>query len=97
MKLSLVVPCYNEADSVSLFLDAVLADFAGCGYDYEVIFVNDGSRDRTLFQLKKLYASCVARIASYRKLAGTSARVRLTTSSRKSKTRPGLQKAQDNL
>ena len=57
MKLSLVVPCYNEAETVKLFQDAVLADFDGCGYDYEVIFVNDGSRVTTLFQLKKLYAA----------------------------------------
>ena len=34
MKLSLVVPCYNESGSVHPFLDAVLADFEGCGYDY---------------------------------------------------------------
>jgi Ser/Thr protein kinase RdoA (MazF antagonist) len=32
MKLSLVVPCYNESGSVHLFLDAVIADFDGCGY-----------------------------------------------------------------
>ena len=67
MKLSLVVPCYNEAETVKLFLDAVLADFDGCGYDYEVIFVNDGSRDNTLFQLKKLYAAhkCPTKVLSF--------------------------------
>ena len=67
MKLSLVVPCYNESGSVHLFLDAVLQDFAGCGYDYEVIFVNDGSRDDTLFQLKKLYAKhlCPTKVVSF--------------------------------
>ena len=67
MKLSLVVPCYNEADSVHLFLDAVIGDFEGCGYDYEVIFVNDGSRDKTLFQLKKLFAAqrCPIKVVSF--------------------------------
>lgn len=77
MKLSLVVPCYNEADSVSLFLDAVLADFAGCGYDYEVIFVNDGSRDRTLFQLKKLYAAHkdITKVVSFSRNFGKEAAV----------------------
>lgn len=55
MKLSLVVPCYNEAESVHLFQEAVISAFSGCGYDYEVIFVNDGSRDTTLFQLKKIF------------------------------------------
>ena len=67
MKLSLVVPCYNEADSVHLFLDAVIGAFDGCGYDYEVIFVNDGSRDKTLFHLKKIFAAqrCPVKVVSF--------------------------------
>ena len=67
MKLSLVVPCYNEAESVHLFLDAVIHAFDGCGYDYEVVFVNDGSRDKTLFQLKKLFAAqaCPVKVVSF--------------------------------
>ena len=77
MKLSLVVPCYNEAESVHLFLDAVIADFDGCGYDYEVIFVNDGSRDNTLFQLKKLYAArkCPTKVVSFSRNFGKEAAV----------------------
>lgn len=55
MKLSLVIPCYNEADNVTAFHNAVVNAFADCGYDYEMIFVDDGSRDATLFNLKKLY------------------------------------------
>lgn len=77
MKLSLVVPCYNEAESVKLFLDAVLADFDGCGYDYEIIFVNDGSRDNTLFQLKKLYAAnkCPTKVLSFSRNFGKEAAI----------------------
>ena len=45
MKLSLVVPCYNEAENVAAFQEAVIGAFAGCGYEYEIIFVNDGSKD----------------------------------------------------
>ena len=55
MKLSLIVPCYNEAENVKPFHDAVLQAFHGCGYDYEIIFVDDGSRDATLLNLKRLY------------------------------------------
>ena len=55
MKLSLVVPCYNEAENVAAFYDAVNTTFADCEYDYEVIFVDDGSKDTTAFQLKKLF------------------------------------------
>lgn len=67
MKLSLVVPCYNEAGNVAAFRDAVLAAFDGCGYDYEIIFVDDGSRDATLHNLKKLRAEkkCPVKIVSF--------------------------------
>ncbi len=54
MKLSLVVPCYNEEKNVSLFYDAVKKDFAGVNFDYEIVFVNDGSRDGTFRELQKL-------------------------------------------
>lgn len=55
MKLSLIIPCYNEAENIYAFHDAVLEAFQGCGYDYELIFIDDGSRDATLYNLKKLY------------------------------------------
>ena len=54
MKLSLVVPCYNEEKNVSLFYEAVKNDFAGVDFDYELVFVNDGSKDGTLRELKNL-------------------------------------------
>ena len=57
MKLSMIVPCYNEAENVQAFQDAVIAAFDGCGYDYELIFINDGSRDATLHNLKKIFAA----------------------------------------
>ena len=58
MKLSLVVPCYNEAENVAAFQDAVITAFDGCGYDYEIVFVDDGSRDATLHNLRKIHAAC---------------------------------------
>lgn len=57
MKLSLIVPCYNEAESVRPFYDAVVEAFQDCGYSYELVFVDDGSRDATLHNLKKLYGA----------------------------------------
>lgn len=75
MKLSLVVPCYNEAENVSLFQDAVIGAFEGCGYDYEIIFVNDGSRDATLHNLKKLHAAqkCPIKVISFSRNFGKEA------------------------
>jgi glycosyltransferase involved in cell wall biosynthesis len=67
MKLSLVVPCYNEAENVAAFQDAVIGAFNGCGYDYEIVFVDDGSRDATLHNLKKLYNAqkCPVKVVSF--------------------------------
>ncbi len=66
MKLSLVVPCYNEAENVAAFQQAVIRAFEGCGYSYEIVFVNDGSQDATLHDLKKLYdaQSCPVKVIS---------------------------------
>ena len=67
MKLSLVVPCYNEAENVAVFQDAVISAFEGCGYDYEIVFVDDGSQDATLHNLKKLHAArkCPTKVISF--------------------------------
>ncbi len=55
MKLSLVVPCYNEEENVELFYTEVNKCFAGKIQDYEFIFVNDGSKDKTMKKLKEIY------------------------------------------
>lgn len=55
MKISLVIPCYNEADNVRLFFDEARKAFDGKVESYELIFVNDGSRDSTMKELKKLF------------------------------------------
>ena len=67
MKLSLVVPCYNEAENVAAFQNAVIGAFDGCGYEYEIVFVNDGSKDATLHNLKKLFAAqaCPVKVISF--------------------------------
>lgn len=67
MKLSLVVPCYNEAENVAEFQKAVIAAFDGCGYNYEIIFVNDGSKDATLHNLKKIFTfqACPVKVISF--------------------------------
>ncbi len=53
--LSLVVPCYNEADNIDALqarLSSVL-DRTGCSW--EIVYVNDGSRDLTLTRLEALH------------------------------------------
>jgi len=46
-KYSIIVPAYNEEKSLQLFYDAVTPLLKKLGEDYEMIFVNDGSRDAT--------------------------------------------------
>jgi len=49
--LSLVVPVFNEEDTVDLFLDTVGPMLERDGQRFEVVFVNDGSRDDTFARL----------------------------------------------
>ena len=56
MKLSIVVPCYNEEGNVKAFSDAVYKVFKNKKITYEIIFVNDGSKDNTIKQLKEVIA-----------------------------------------
>lgn len=47
-RLSIVAPCYNEQEVLDLFFDRIDAELGKLGVDYEVVCVNDGSRDHTL-------------------------------------------------
>ena len=55
MKLSLIVPCYNEENNVEAFYDLVKQTFDPKSIDYEVIFINDGSQDGTMKALRSIY------------------------------------------
>lgn len=57
MKLSLIIPCFNEQDNVELFFKSCKNTFSNKNYDYELIFINDGSSDCTWKKLKSLYES----------------------------------------
>ena len=54
-KISILVPCYNEEKSLPLFYQEIkkLIDNER-GYEWEVLFVNDGSKDQTLSIIKAL-------------------------------------------
>ena len=75
MKLSLIVPCYNEEENVAAFQNAVISAFSGCGYRYEIIYIDDGSKDNTLAQLRKLYNThiCPVKVVSFTRNFGKEA------------------------
>ena len=52
--ISLIIPCFNEEESLPLFYPEATSVLRQMNCDYELIFVNDGSRDRTLEILKEL-------------------------------------------
>ncbi len=47
MKISLVVPVYNEAETIPLFYKAVREFEPLRQYEIEIVFINDGSKDKT--------------------------------------------------
>ena len=51
--LSVVVPCHNEQDNVGPLLERLIPVLSGLDSDFEVILVDDGSRDQTLERLRE--------------------------------------------
>ncbi|MFD0456902.1 glycosyltransferase family 2 protein [Streptomyces violaceoruber] len=57
MLISIVAPCYNEEDVIERFhaaVQKVADDLLPLGHDMEFVYVDDGSRDRTLTLLEQL-------------------------------------------
>lgn len=54
IKISLVVPCFNESQNIPAFHQSVSGILGSLGHDYEIIFINDGSTDSTLGELVSL-------------------------------------------
>ena len=54
MKLSIIVPSYNEEKSLPIFYEELSKVLNNLDYTHEVIFVNDGSKDKTLEVLNQI-------------------------------------------
>lgn len=69
--ISAVVPVYNEQESLEAFFKVLIPNISKLDKDYEVIFVDDGSTDKTLEILKNFEKDNKnVRILSYRKNRG---------------------------
>ena len=53
-KCTIVVPCYNEEEAIPLFYEATKEALKDMPLEIEYLFVNDGSKDKTLAVLKEL-------------------------------------------
>lgn len=54
MDLSIIIPLYNEEESIDLLYKAIAQAADPLEISYEIIFVDDGSRDQTFFKAKQL-------------------------------------------
>jgi glycosyltransferase involved in cell wall biosynthesis len=55
MKLSIVIPAYNEMESLPVLFQEIDAALRPTGIMFEVIFIDDGSTDGTFFQIKEMH------------------------------------------
>ena len=53
-KISLIVPCFNEEEALPIFYDETTKVLKKMGVDYELILIDDGSKDRTLSVMEEL-------------------------------------------
>lgn len=54
MNITLIVPCFNEEEALPFFYRETTAVLQGMDCGYTLLFVNDGSKDRTLPTLREL-------------------------------------------
>lgn len=57
MKLSLVIPVFNEEETIPKFYDAITSHNIAQKFDIELLFINDGSDDSTLDVLSLIKSS----------------------------------------
>lgn len=54
MKLSIIVPVYNEVENLELLYDAIEKSISDLDADWELILVDDGSRDGSLEKIREI-------------------------------------------
>lgn len=65
-KISMIVPCYNEEKNVTKFFEEVKKVYENHNeYKLEIIFIDDGSTDDTLKELKNIAKDKTFTIKSY--------------------------------
>ncbi len=52
--VTLLIPCYNEEESLPLLYDTLVPIMDDARYDWELLFINDGSTDHTLSAIQAL-------------------------------------------
>ncbi len=75
MKLSVIIPAYNEEDNILPMYSELVESLAPLGCEYEMIFVNDGSTDGTYEKLEGLSDIDSVKVFHLRKNFGQTAAI----------------------
>ncbi|MFH1415820.1 MAG: glycosyltransferase family 2 protein [Elusimicrobiota bacterium] len=73
MKVSLVIPVFNEGENLSLLYDELKKNLSGTGGGYEIIFVDDGSSDNSAEILKKMASTANVKVIRFTRNYGQTA------------------------
>ena len=77
MKLSVVSPVYNEKENLQLLYDAVIASVTPLNIEWELLLVDDGSKDGSFAELERIQATDPqhVRVISFRRNFGQTAAI----------------------
>ncbi|MCA9211732.1 MAG: glycosyltransferase family 2 protein [Planctomycetales bacterium] len=76
MDLSVVIPVFDEQDNVARLYELIAAALDDAGWSYQVIFVDDGSRDDTANRLRTLHEKHGVHVLRFHRNAGQTAAMR---------------------
>ena len=71
--VSIIIPLFNEEDSLAILIKKLIKSTKSIDSKFEFIFVNDGSTDKSLNIIKKLYQKNFKIISLVRNLGQTAA------------------------
>ena len=57
-KISIIIPCFNEQEAIPLFYEEINKITKQIKYQFEFIFINDGSTDNTINIIKIYRINC---------------------------------------
>ena len=75
MQLAVVIPVYNEEENLPALMQRLMPVMQGLGKSYEIIFIDDGSRDNSLEILKSFAQNYPVRVVELTKNYGQHAAI----------------------
>lgn len=52
--ISIIIPCFNEEDNIELLYKRLVSVLNGTGMEFELIYIDDGSKDESLMRMKNI-------------------------------------------